>query len=356
MDQFLQLPRDERNLYFVQTAERLRLSPQIVEKDFWVCWTLQALFALPGLGASLIFKGGTSLSKVYRLIERFSEDIDVSIERASLGFGGDQDPAAAASAKERGRRIGRLKAACQRTVVEDVQPALATVIAAAGGEEGDWSLRLDADDPDRQTLLFAYPARMPASARAYLRPVVRLELGARSDHWPSAQAPITPYVAQAFPAAFRAPAVAVKVLAVTRTFREKATLLHAEYHRSPAKPIPPRLSRHYYDLARGRAGRRRPGVAPARGRPQDRVLLERMGPLCRGASGEPATHAGVRAHPGPRGGLRQHAGDVLRRAPGISRGATHPRGVGRAVQSGSVKTRIGSPPEEVAPSMRIGPL
>ena len=159
-------------------------------------------------------------------------------------------PAAAASAKERGRRIDRLKAACQRTVVEDVQPALATVIAAAGGEEGDWSLRLDADDPDRQTLLFAYPARMPASARAYLRPVVRLELGARSDHWPSAQAPITPYVAQAFPAAFRAPAVAVKVLAVTRTFREKATLLHAEYHRSPAKPMPPRLSRHYYDLAR----------------------------------------------------------------------------------------------------------
>lgn len=250
MDQFLRLPRDERNLYFVQTAERLRLSPQIVEKDFWVCWTLQALFALPSLGESLIFKGGTSLSKVYRIIERFSEDIDVSIDRASLGFGGDQDPAAAASAKERGRRIDRLKAACQRAVVEDVQPALATVIAAACGEASDWALRLDEDDPDRQTLLFAYPARVPASARAHLRPVVRLELGARSDHWPSAQAPIAPYVAQVFPAAFRAPAVAVKVLAVTRTFWEKATLLHAEHHRPPAKAMPPRLSRHYYDLAR----------------------------------------------------------------------------------------------------------
>jgi hypothetical protein len=112
MDQFVRLPREEEYLYFVQTAERLRLSPPIVEKDFWVCWTLQALFGLPSLGATLIFKGGTSLSKVYRIIERFSEDIDVLIDRASLGCGGDQDPAGAASAKERDRRIDRLKAAC----------------------------------------------------------------------------------------------------------------------------------------------------------------------------------------------------------------------------------------------------
>jgi predicted nucleotidyltransferase component of viral defense system len=104
MDQFVRLPRDERSLYFVQVAERLRLSPQIVEKDFWVCWTLHALFGLPDLGAALIFNGGTSLSKVYQLIERLSEDIDVSIDRASLGFGDNQDTAAAPSAKERGHR------------------------------------------------------------------------------------------------------------------------------------------------------------------------------------------------------------------------------------------------------------
>jgi hypothetical protein len=250
MDQFLRLPRDERYLYFVQTAERLRLSPQIVEKDFWVCWTLQTLFALPCLGASLIFKGGTSLSKVFQLIERFSEDIDVSIDRTSLGFGGAQDPAAAPSAKERDRRIDRLKAACQQTIVDRVQPALAAAMAAASGAADDWTLTLDEADPDHQTLLFAYPSRVSASAQAYLRPVVRIELGARSDHWPSVQAPITPYAAQEFPAAFRAPAVAVKVLAVTRTFWEKATLLHAEYHRPSTKTMPPRLSRHYYDLAR----------------------------------------------------------------------------------------------------------
>jgi hypothetical protein len=250
MDQFVRLPQDERSLYFVQAAERLRLSPQIVEKDFWVCWTLQALFALPGLGAALIFKGGTSLSKVYQLIERFSEDIDVSIDRASLGFGGTQDPAAVASGKERGRRIDRLKTACQHAVAAEVQPALAEVIQQAGGNARDWPLRIDEDDPDRQTLLFGYPTPGATAAQAYLRPVVRIEMGARSDHWPSVQSQITPYVAEAFPAAFGAPAVTVKVLAATRTFWEKATLLHAEHHRPLDKTMPLRLSRHYYDLAR----------------------------------------------------------------------------------------------------------
>jgi predicted nucleotidyltransferase component of viral defense system len=72
MDRFIRLSDDERRRYFVQTAERMRLSPQIIEKDFWVCWTLRELFALPNIGSMLIFKGGTSLSKAYRLIERFS--------------------------------------------------------------------------------------------------------------------------------------------------------------------------------------------------------------------------------------------------------------------------------------------
>jgi predicted nucleotidyltransferase component of viral defense system len=80
MDRFVRLSGDERRLYFVQTAERMRLSPQIIEKDFWVCWTLRELFALQDIGSMLIFKGGTSLSKAYRLIEHFSEDVDVSAD------------------------------------------------------------------------------------------------------------------------------------------------------------------------------------------------------------------------------------------------------------------------------------
>jgi predicted nucleotidyltransferase component of viral defense system len=80
MDDFAKLPSQERRLYFEQTAARLGLSAQIIEKDFWVCWTLKRLFALHGFRDHLTFKGGTTLSKVYRIIERFSEDIDVVLE------------------------------------------------------------------------------------------------------------------------------------------------------------------------------------------------------------------------------------------------------------------------------------
>lgn len=263
MDQFIRLSDEERHLYFVQTAERMRLSPQIVEKDFWVCWTLKELFALPGIGSTLIFKGGTSLSKVYRIIERFSEDIDVSIDRASLGFGGQADPEATGSNKERQRRIDRLKEACQRKIAEDLQPAMAKVIESKCGSARDWSLVVDEDDPDRQTLLYAYPSRVPTVPGTHIRPAVRIEMGARSDHWPSDHAPISPYVAQQYPAAFRAPEFVAKVLVAERTFWEKATLLHAEYHRPPDKEMPPRLSRHYYDVSRlivSGLGGRRPAI------------------------------------------------------------------------------------------------
>ena len=116
MDAFAQLPASERRIYFEQTAARLGVSPQIVEKDFWVCWTLKQLFVLPDIGPHLIFKGGTSLSKVFRIIERFSEDIDVSIERGFLGFGGDNEPEAGGSNKEKQRRIEALMAACQQKI------------------------------------------------------------------------------------------------------------------------------------------------------------------------------------------------------------------------------------------------
>jgi hypothetical protein len=251
MDRFIQLSEDERRRYFVQTAEQMRLSPQIIEKDFWVCWTLRELFALPNIGSMLIFKGGTSLSKAYRLIERFSEDVDVSLDRAVLGFGDESsNPEAVISGKERKRRIDRLKAACQHKIGDELRPMMIKTIKAALGDAQGWSLTIDEGDPDRQTLLYAYPSSLPEKTGAYIRPAVKVEMGARSDHWPSDQVRIMPYVAERFPAAFEAPDFITKVLAAERTFWEKATLLHTEYHRPPDKEIPLRLSRHYYDTSR----------------------------------------------------------------------------------------------------------
>lgn len=80
---FLELPPDERRLYFEQAALQKNISPLILEKDFWVCWLLELLFNSP-LSESLVFKGGTSLSKVFQVIERFSEDIDLSVSPSFL--------------------------------------------------------------------------------------------------------------------------------------------------------------------------------------------------------------------------------------------------------------------------------
>jgi len=90
MDNFAKLKAAERKPFFEEAASRRNSTTTAVEKDFWVCWTLKHLFALKHV-PELRFKGGTSLSKVFRLIDRFSEDIDISIDRAALGFTGERD-------------------------------------------------------------------------------------------------------------------------------------------------------------------------------------------------------------------------------------------------------------------------
>src|SRR5438132_11856020 len=89
MDNFIKLSAEDQGAYCEQVQATLGLASASIEKDFWVCWTLRELFTLPEWGENLIFKGGTSLSKAWKLIERFSEDIDVVIDREFLGFGGE---------------------------------------------------------------------------------------------------------------------------------------------------------------------------------------------------------------------------------------------------------------------------
>ncbi|MEW6304020.1 MAG: nucleotidyl transferase AbiEii/AbiGii toxin family protein [Verrucomicrobiota bacterium] len=248
MDTVLKLSPPQRVELFERTTQRTGIQAVIVEKDFWVCWTLKELFQLPEIGGHLIFKGGTSLSKVFKVIERFSEDIDVSIDRGFLGFGGANEPEAGASNKEKQRRIEALRTACQQKIAAELLPALETAIQSKVGGGETWALRSDGEDPDGQTLLFDYPSSFAPDAGGYIRRVVKIEMGARADHWPSESRIVTPYVAEQFPQGFREPGGHVKVLSVERTFWEKATILHAEFHRPADKPIPDRFSRHYCDF------------------------------------------------------------------------------------------------------------
>jgi hypothetical protein len=237
--------RQQREL-LDDVSRRTGLAPVILEKDYWVCRTLGVLFQLQDIGPHLVFKGGTSLSKVYRIIDRFSEDIDVSFHREFLGFSdAEHDPEAAKSNKETGRRLDALKQACIDCVRQVLIPALQIALEAEleGGE--GWSLEIDPGDP--QTILFYYP-RAGATPVAYIPESVRIELGARSDHWPSESHSIQSYIGEELNQSIGY--AAVRVLAAERTFWEKATLLHAECHRPPDSPMPQRYTRHFHDLAR----------------------------------------------------------------------------------------------------------
>lgn len=225
-----------------------RIAAQLIEKDFWVCWTLHRLFDVLKFRPQLIFKGGTSLSKVYSAIERFSEDVDLSLSRRDLCFADAHDPEQPGiSNKEARRRLRALTEKCRETVRERLLPGLRLDFAAILGA-GGWALNLDEQDP--QTIIFEYPASALSGAVKYIRPAIRLEMGARSDDWPAVNAEIGPYAAEDFPKIFTAPKCKVRTLAAERTFWEKATLLHAEYHRPADKPAAQRLSRHYYDIYR----------------------------------------------------------------------------------------------------------
>src|SRR5438552_4843223 len=105
-------PRDRRDLFTEAAARRGTISAGVIEKDFWVCWTLKHIFALGPAPAQLIFKGGTSLSKVYGVIERFSEDIDLSLSREDFGFVGERDPYRAPSGKKKQALVDEIVAEC----------------------------------------------------------------------------------------------------------------------------------------------------------------------------------------------------------------------------------------------------
>ncbi|MES9903630.1 MAG: nucleotidyl transferase AbiEii/AbiGii toxin family protein [Sedimenticola sp.] len=234
MKEFIVMPEERRRLVCTEAGAQLNLFEIAVEKDFWVCWTLRKLFDLPEWGEHLTFKGGTSLSKCWNLIERFSEDIDIVIDRGALGFGGDNAPESAPSKKQTQKRLKALRVACQQCVSDRIHPALIDVISSDLPETLEWTLEPDPDDPDGQTLLLFYPTAFPEQA-AYLRRAVKIEMGARSDTDPAESIDVRPYISDAFPDLLSEPGARVRSVMPRRTFWEKAMLLHEETFRPEAR-------------------------------------------------------------------------------------------------------------------------
>jgi len=236
MDRVAELAPKERNELFSETAARKGMAPAIVEKDFWVCWTLGKLFQNADLASLLMFKGGTSLSKVFHLIERFSEDIDLILDWKGLT---EEDPEADRSRSRQQRLNDDIEARGKACISGELHQKVSTCVAPI--------CRCEVDDDDAHVLNVHYPA---AFADEYLRPAIRLELGPLASWLPFDTYSIRPYAAEEFPKVFEQKECTVHAIKAERTFWEKTTILHQEAHRPKGKVQSKGYSRHYYDLAK----------------------------------------------------------------------------------------------------------
>jgi hypothetical protein len=221
MDNFAKLDATERRPFFEETASRRGSTATAMEKDFWVSWTLQHLFLLKDI-PELRFKGGTSLSKVFRLIDRFSEDIDISIDRVALGFCGERDLATPTLSTTKRKALDQeLREAITKEVQSNILPKLHARFERVLGKQ-TWTLAPSKEANEEMTLNFHYPPAF--NYKDYLRPQIKIEFG-RGDQQPSEKASVACFVAEEFPKEFTGKPAAVIVLSVSDRFvTEKLSL------------------------------------------------------------------------------------------------------------------------------------
>lgn len=240
MYQLIKQPEEQLRILFRNTAQKIGLHEAIVEKDFWVCLTLDYLFHTCPWKEAFTFKGGTSLSKCYSLIRRFSEDIDLILDWRVLGYGSNEpweqrsNTKQDAFNKEANRRA-------ETFLSDKFLPVLKEDMSRLLGKEAD--LYILPEDP--QTICFRYPKVFEDSNTLQ---IIRLEIGALAAWTPSAARTIAPYAAEVYPKIFSKPDTVILTASAERTFWEKVTILHHEANRPEGLSMPGRYSRHYYDL------------------------------------------------------------------------------------------------------------
>ena len=241
MNNYFQLSKEQQQMVLTQAASKTGLPVQAVEEDLWVTVALQMVFTLP-VANHLVFKGGTSLSKVWKVIHRFSEDIDLAIDPSIWGFEGDLTK----------KQIKRLRKASSLFVRDELCQSLKEAVTEAGMEK--WlQVEADPDGEDDET----YPEPRVIHIRykslfdedlPYLHSEVKLEVGARSLLEPTADAAVTSVLEDALPISTTVRQVMIPTALAEKTFLEKAFLLH-ELFSSQTSREANRKSRHLYDLA-----------------------------------------------------------------------------------------------------------
>jgi len=242
MNKIFKISKKRQKNVFETIAKKLKIAPPSVEKDVWITAVLRALFALP-YAENLSFKGGTSLSKCYNLIERFSEDIDIAVNREFLGYG---DTLSKTQINDRLRR-----AACS-FVREKLQFDVAKQMENQGIGKGLFSVKVNitpisTTDPE----IIEVHYKSSYNELSYLKPVVKLEISGRSMTEPVRKVALQSLVDKEFPAAsFAENPFDVNAVVLERTFWEKVCLLHEEFAKLQEFMRTERMSRHLYDLAK----------------------------------------------------------------------------------------------------------
>ncbi|MCL2512098.1 MAG: nucleotidyl transferase AbiEii/AbiGii toxin family protein [Bacteroidales bacterium] len=249
MNSFFQLSSQDRIEIINQAVIHKKLPPEAIEKDIWVTAVLRALFALP-YSEHISFKGGTSLSKCWSVIERFSEDVDIAINREYFGFFGEIFTI---------KQISKnLRKACCKFCRNTLQFDLAKQMIESGIDENMFSVSMNITDittVDPEKIFIKYKSLFVDnhinSIENYIKPVVVLEINGRSMKEPLESVEIKSFIDEIFSGkAFVDEAFFVSVVAPERTFLEKICLLHEEFSKQDEHIRVNRMSRHLYDIAR----------------------------------------------------------------------------------------------------------
>lgn len=237
---FINLPTSAQQRFIRVLSHNSGLDPQIIEKDWWVTAVLRALFSLP-YSESLSFKGGTSLSKCWKLIERFSEDVDIAVSREFLGFSGDL------SKTQISDKLRRAACSFVRERLQfDVKDRLLEQGVPADCFTVDVNVTsITTTDPERIEIQY----KSNFSSNPYIKSHVIIEVSGRSMSEPLKPVELRSILEDNFPESpFVEQPIIVNAVIPERTFLEKICLLHEEFSRSPEQIRVDRMSRHLYDI------------------------------------------------------------------------------------------------------------
>ena len=224
---------EERMTLFIRCSRLKNIPLDMIEKDFWVCWSLSRIFGNRQLNRILRFKGGTSLSKAFHLIERFSEDIDLILDWRLVT---QEDPMQNRSNAQQDKFNKRIQEESADYISHQLKEQIVTVF--------DGECQVTADEDDGHIIWIEYPHER---STGYILPRVKLEIGPLASWVPHDIFPVIPYIGEAFPQLGIQP-FGVPTILAERTFWEKVTILHQEHFRPENLSVPSRFSRHYYDL------------------------------------------------------------------------------------------------------------